>query len=119
MNDTILLQIGVFRFPYHTGHLIPAWLMVLWVCFSAWFLNAHRLNQQLPGILCLFSVGGAGSYYFAVKLNALIFLIPTHRALMILCIDWFCLGIAYFLTVRCLRVLQVRLLKEGTGSKLK
>ena len=119
MNDTIMMHIGVFRFPFYMGHLIPAWLMVLWVCFSAWFLNAQWLNQQLPGILCLFSIGGAGSYYFAANLDALIFLIPTNRALMMLCIDWFFLGLVFFLTVRWMRVVQERLLKEGTGSKLK
>ena len=106
MNDTMLMQIGVLRFHLHMGHLIPAWLMVLWVCFSAWFLHAQWLNQRLPGVLCLFSIGGAASYYFAFKLNALIFLIPTHRALMILCIDWFYLGLVFFLTVRWMSVLQ-------------
>lgn len=104
MNDTILIQIGVFRFPFHPGHFIPAWLMVLWVCFSAWFLHAQWLNQQLSSVLCLFSIGGAGSYYFAVKLNALIFVIPTNLALMILCIDWFYLGLVFFLTARWMRV---------------
>ena len=106
MNDTMLLQIGVFSFPSHMGHFIPVWLMVLWVCFSAWFLHAEWLNQRLTCVLCLLSIGGAGSYYFAFKLNALIFLIPTNLALMMLCIDWFYLGLVFFLTVRWMLVLQ-------------
>ncbi|PJD93516.1 MAG: hypothetical protein CK423_07100 [Legionella sp.] len=106
MNDTMLMQIGVFTFSFPMGHFIPAWLMVLWVCFSAWFLHAKWLNQRLLSVLCLFSIGGSGSYYFAVKLNALIFSIPTNRALIILSIDWFCLGLVFFLTVRWMRVLQ-------------
>ncbi len=106
INDTMLMQIGVFGFPLHMGHLIPAWLMVLWVCFSAWFLHAQWLNQRLSSVLCLFSIGGAGSYYGAVKLNALIFLIPTNRALMILFMDWFYLGLVFFLTVKWMHVLQ-------------
>lgn len=106
MNDTMLMQIGVFKFPLYIGQLIPAWLMVLWVCFSAWFLHAQWLNQKLPVVLCLFSIGGAGSYYLAVKLNALIFLMPTNRALMVLCIDWFCLGLVFFLIVRWMHALQ-------------
>jgi hypothetical protein len=106
MNDSLLMQIGVFSFSFPMGHLIPAWLMVLWVCFSAWFLHAKWLNQRLLAVLCFFSIGGAGSYYFAVKLNALVFLIPTNRALMILCMDWFYLGLVFFLSVRWMRILQ-------------
>jgi hypothetical protein len=106
INDTMLMQIGVFGFAFHVGHVIPAWLMVLWVCFSAWFLHAQWLNQRLLCVLCLFPIGGAGSYYFAAKLNALTFLIPTNRALMILCMDWFCLGLFFVLIVRWSGVLQ-------------
>ncbi len=100
INDTILMQINVFRFSLHMGYFIPAWLMVLWGCFSAWFLHAQWLNQRLFPVLCLFSIGGAGSYYFASKLNALTFLVPTNRALMIMFFDWFCLALFFFLIVR-------------------
>jgi hypothetical protein len=108
INDTMLMQIGVFGFPFHIGQVIPAWLMVLWVCFSAWFLHAQWLNQRFVSVLWLFSIGGAGSYYFAAKLNALIFLIPTSHALMILCMAWLYLGLLFFFIVRWMAVLQER-----------
>lgn len=108
INDTILMQLGVFKFSSHLGHLIPNWLVVLWICFSAWFLHAKWLNQRLLPVLCLFSIGGTCSYYFAVRLNALTFLVQTNRALMILAFDWFFLGLVFFLTVRWMRVRGTR-----------
>lgn len=102
-NDSILMHIGVFGFSYHTGFLIPNWLVVLWLCFCAWFLHAQWLNQRLLTLLCLFSIGGAGSYYFAVKLDALTLLMSTNCALIILFFDWFCLGLTFFLIVRWMR----------------
>ena len=108
INDTILLKLGVFRFAGYMDYLIPAWLMVLWFCFCAWFINAKWLNLKLSCVLFLFAIGGPGSYYLAFKLNALIFLIPTNTVLTILCMDWFYLGLIFFLVVRWMRILQNR-----------
>lgn len=100
VNDTMLMQLGVFTFSFK-GYLIPIWLMVLWACFSAWFLHAQWLNQRLISVLCLFSIGGAGSYYFADRLHALTFLMPLNRSLIMMALDWLCLGLVFFLIVRC------------------
>ena len=83
------------------GALIPVWLMILWACFSAWFLHAQWLNQRLIVILCLFSICGTGSYYCAARLHALTFLMPLNYSLMIMALDWFCLGVLFFIIVRC------------------
>ncbi len=100
-NDTLLMQLGVFKFSFQ-GDLIPVWLMVLWACFSAWFLHAQWLNQRLIVILCLFCIGGTGSYYVAARLHALTFLMPLNHSLMMMALDWFCLGLLFFLITRCL-----------------
>ncbi|HBI21712.1 MAG TPA: hypothetical protein DDY37_03860 [Legionella sp.] len=98
-NDTLLMQLGVFKFSVQ-GYLIPVWLMVLWACFSAWFLHAQWLNQRLIVILCLFFIGGTGSYYFAARIHALTFLMPLNHSLVIMALDWFFLGLLFFLVAR-------------------
>ena len=100
-NDTLLMQLGVFNFSFQ-GDLIPVWLMVLWACFSAWFLHAQWLNQRLIVILCLFFIGGTGSYYVAARIHALTFVMPLDHSLMIMALDWFCLGWLFFLIAKCL-----------------
>ncbi|NDH66803.1 MAG: DUF2878 domain-containing protein [Gammaproteobacteria bacterium] len=99
-NDTLLMQLKVLGFSFQ-GALIPVWLMILWACFSAWFLHAQWLNQRLIVILCLFSICGTGSYYCAARLHALTFLMPLNYSLMIMALDWFCLGVLFFIIVRC------------------
>lgn len=100
-NDTLLIQLGVFKVSFQ-GYLIPVWLIVLWACFSTWFLHAQWLNQRLIVIVCLFSIGGTGSYYFADRVHALTFLMPLNQSLMMMALDWFCLGLLFFLIARCL-----------------
>jgi hypothetical protein len=98
-NDTLLMQLGVFKFSFQ-GYLIPTWLMVLWACFSGWFIHAQWLNQRLFAVVSLFTIGGAGSYYFAARLHALTFLMSLNHTLVIMTLDWFCLGLLFFLIMR-------------------
>ena len=97
-NDTLLMQLGVFKFSFQS-HLIPTWLMVLWACFSGWFIHAQWLNQQFFLVLSLFPICGAGSYYFAARLHALTFLMPLNHFLTIMALDWLCLGMLFFSVV--------------------
>ena len=84
--DSLLGLVGVFRFP---APLAPAWLLLLWVVFSAtietgfgWFRN----RLALAALLGL--VSGPFSYEVGVKLGALQWGVSPWIGWLVLALVW-------------------------------
>jgi hypothetical protein len=101
LNDSGLMALKLFNFPgFMNTLLIPFWLMALWFCFAAWFVEAKWLHRKylLSGLLCMF--GGPLSYLAGDRFGAIVFSqIETYK-IVLWGIDWFLLGLFFVIAVR-------------------
>lgn len=94
--DTLLMYMGVLVFPtWKYNFIIPDWLVVLWFCFSLWYVRADYINQKLLLYTILCAIFGPLSYYVGMKLGALIFGISLIKGLMVISFNWLILGILF------------------------
>ncbi len=97
LHDTLLMVLHVLSFR-QASLLLPLWLMVLWFCFSCWFIFADWLNQRYLAVALLFSFGGAGSYYFGTRLG--IMMVPQPAYFALIGLGWGCLGLIFVYLIR-------------------
>lgn len=92
VSDALLIRQHVIH--YTDGH-IPFWLMALWLCFSCWFANASWLHHNYRLAPVFFAIGGAGSYYIAHHMGALMIEPPMMKHVLIIGLDWGLLGLIF------------------------
>jgi len=63
--DTVFYHLGWLGFPGHEGNIIPAWLFLLWVAFSATLLHSLSFFFQRPLWIAGVSALAAPVSYFA------------------------------------------------------
>lgn len=92
LMDTLLYHLGIFQFPGHDGALIPAWLMLLWLAFTATLLHSLRVMFVRPWLIGLVSAVAAPlSYYAGSRLGAVdlseygVWIIGLSWGLLMLC----------------------------------
>lgn len=74
ISDSLMMVFNVYTLPSPSSfsqHLIPSWLMLLWVAFS--FSLKHSLNWMfgMPKLmLILLMIAGPVSYYAGAQLNS-------------------------------------------------
>ncbi len=70
--DTLWYQLGVFSFDNYTMPVIPAWLALLWLAFSATLLHSlHTIFLRVWLIVPLAAISAPVSYYAGQKFGAL------------------------------------------------
>lgn len=86
LMDTLLYHQGVLGFPGHDGVLIPVWLMLLWLAFSATLLHSLQVMFVRPWLIGLMSaVAAPVSYYAGSQLGAVTF---SEYGLWIIGLSW-------------------------------
>lgn len=91
INDLMLAYFKIFIFP-------GLWLVVLWLCFAAWFCDADWINQKYSVTAIAFMMAGPLSYLAGAKLGALHFYDLNATPIIFWVIDWFMLGLIFVRT---------------------
>ena len=92
LMDTLLYHLGVLQFPGYEGGLIPIWLMLLWLAFTATLLHSLQVMFVRPWLIGLVAAVSAPlSYYAGSRLGAVdlseygVWIIGLSWGLLMLC----------------------------------
>jgi len=70
--DTLLLNIGMIRFPDHNLYLIPPWLLLLWLAFAMTLRHSlHWCVRRLWLAIPLVAIAAPLSYFAGARLGAI------------------------------------------------
>ena len=93
LTDIIMIHSGVYQFPPAQGLILPYWLMVLWMCFAAWFISAEWINHRALLMSGLAAIGGVGAYNLGHTLGSIQFNQTNALTSMYLTVVWAVLGL--------------------------
>ncbi len=97
LNDSLMVSLRMYHFMNPSPLGVPYWLMVLWMCFAAWFLTAHWINRNALLMSALSAFGGMGAYTLGHSLGSIQFNDSLSITSCYLFIAWAILGFVFVL----------------------